>query len=183
MEKWREEFLAHYGILGMKWGIRRYQPYSVKPRLSGKSGKEIGEAKKEKPRRLTLSERKRKKKLTKQLAKARKIKAEKAKQDKIEKEMLAKKEEIFKYGKASDIIKYLKDPMKYKVSKDEAKEASERLSAMVKIENIYNSKKKSAWKEIDKVMDKVGDAKNWVNTTTQSITAIENLLAEIDKLD
>ena len=28
----------------MKWGIRRYQPYSVKPRGSGKGGKEIGEA-------------------------------------------------------------------------------------------------------------------------------------------
>ena len=36
--------LVHYGILGMKWGIRRYQPYSVKPRGSGEGGKEVGEA-------------------------------------------------------------------------------------------------------------------------------------------
>lgn len=40
------QYLQHHGILGMKWGIRRFQPYSVRPRGSGKSGKEVGEAKK-----------------------------------------------------------------------------------------------------------------------------------------
>ena len=38
--------IKHFGILGMHWGIRRFQPYSQVPRKSGKSGKEIGEAKK-----------------------------------------------------------------------------------------------------------------------------------------
>lgn len=37
-----EGMLCHHGVKGMKWGIRRYQPYSVVPRGSGKTGKFVG---------------------------------------------------------------------------------------------------------------------------------------------
>lgn len=38
------ESLQHYGVIGMHWGVRRYQPYETVPRVSGEGGKEIGQA-------------------------------------------------------------------------------------------------------------------------------------------
>ena len=98
-----EEELFHYGVLGMKWGIRRYQPYSY---TGGGNGKEIGEAARKGGRILSAKEvisNNRKKassmikqyKKKKQLQKARRAKAEKAAAKAAEEAKIKKlKEEI-----------------------------------------------------------------------------------------
>lgn len=157
-----ELYLAHHGILGMKWGIRRFQnkdgslTTAGERRYSGGNGKN--------PRHKPTSARK--------LAKQRAANLEKARQAKAtKKEFEEEKKKALESGSAADVLKY-----KGKLSNLELQNAFNRINLEQQLSTLAQREVKTGWDKMDSLMNKVGKVTDYSNKAI----SMYNVIAKVN---
>ena len=168
--------LMHFGIKGMKWGIRRFQPYQKGERVKG--GKEVGKATKVKQRPSVgnIIERYKTKKVTKKRVEAAKKAREKRK---AEADFEEAKKKAVETGTIEDLAKF-----KGKLSNEEYNRAFLRLQNEQKVAALVQANQKTAWDKIDKGMEIVARVSKYANTVAtakNNLDALDDALHKKDK--
>lgn len=160
--------LYHFGVLGMRWGVRHYQPYSTVPRESGKRGKEVGQAKKRGLGQM-IKDHRTKKKRKKALEKAREIR----KQKKLEADEIKKRvNEAIAKGDSSAI----KELMPY-MSTEEFNNARERVRFADEMQRSKDAKFNETFNKVLKVSTTVGSI---ADTSSKIYNAVKPFLKKKD---
>lgn len=150
----KSEYLAHYGILGMKWGVRRFQNTDGSLTSAGRNRYGIGEARKAVSE--WISTKKKERTRAKALKKAAKIRKEKAK----EKEALEKEQkEIDRLKRETDAINARTNLLKAKIAEKEARRESRRQM----LPGVFRKDSKNQQVIGDKNGGKKGD-RTWLGT-------------------
>lgn len=147
--------IVHYGILGMKWGIRRFQPYSVRGRGSGKRGREIGEAAKA-GKRISRKERK---EIKNREAKKREVIEERNQKKFEEQRFQEKKDQLLKTGKASEILQYREF-----LTDSELSNAVNRLRSVESLKGMSKKEVSETFDKIDDIMKRAKAMSEWGDT-------------------
>lgn len=153
-----DDYLEHHGILGQKWGVRRFQNPDGTRTAAGKARYNEDGGKTSKPVQKTNSKATSNAKLNKQrkeaLEKARQAKAAKA-------EYEAEKKKALESGDYKQIQKYANDSTTKELQ--DALMRADTIDRINKSVDAHTPKQKDVWDTIDDVAKKVGTATNAFN--------------------
>lgn len=166
----KEDELYHFGIKGMKWGVRRFQPYQKGERVKG--GKEVGAATKvkQRPTAGSIVEKYKAHKVDQKKAAAVK-KAQATRKAKADYE--AEKKKAIESGSVEDLAKF-----KGKLTNEEYQRAFTRLQNEKKVADMVAANQKTVWDKIDKgmaIVQKVGGYANTIATAKENFGKLDKV--------